>query len=412
MTFEELGLHNDVLDGLDAMGFKEPTPIQQQAIPLILNGKDLIASAQTGTGKTAAFVLPVLDKILSSAYEKRIRVLVIVPTRELAVQIDQQIEGFSYYTDVNSIAVYGGSDAASFTQEKEALTTGAEIIVATPGRFIAHLNLGYVDLSKLDVLVLDEADRMLDMGFHQDIMRIVAKTNPDRQTLLFSATMPKRIVDMASSLLRNPERVSIAISKPAEGVEQQAYLVFDENKALLVKKVIEASDFQSIILFASTKTAVRKAFEVLKRSGLNAGTISSDLEQKDREEVMLGFRNRKFRVLVATDVVSRGIDIDGIDLVINYDVPQDAEDYVHRVGRTARAERKGRAITLIGPDDIRKFNRIEQLIGYEVLKMENPEGVPVGPEYKVSAQDKSGSRGKSFGSNGRKSYGKKGSPKR
>lgn len=412
MTFEELGLHDDVLDGLDAMGFKEPTPIQQQAIPLILNGKDLIASAQTGTGKTAAFVLPVLDKILSSAYEKRIRVLVIVPTRELAVQIDQQIEGFSYYTDVNSIAVYGGSDAASFTQEKEALTTGAEIIVATPGRFIAHLNLGYVDLSKLDVLVLDEADRMLDMGFHQDIMRIVAKTNPDRQTLLFSATMPKRIVDMASSLLKNPERVSIAISKPAEGVEQQAYLVFDDNKALLVKKLIEASDFQSIILFASTKNAVRKAFEVLKRSGLNAGTISSDLEQKEREEVMLGFRNRKFRVLVATDVVSRGIDIDGIDLVINYDVPQDAEDYVHRVGRTARAERKGRAITLIGPDDIRKFNRIEQLIGYEVLKMENPEGIPTGPEYKVSA-DKSGSRGKSsYGSKGRKNYGKKDSPKR
>jgi superfamily II DNA/RNA helicase len=412
LTFEDLKLHDYILDGLDAMGFKEPTPIQQQAIPLILEGRDIIASAQTGTGKTAAFILPVLDKILSTAYEARIRVLVIVPTRELAVQIDQQIEGFSYYTDVNSLAVYGGSDAASFTQEKQALTSGAEIIVATPGRFIAHLNLGYVDLSKLDVLVLDEADRMLDMGFHQDIMRIIAKTNPDRQTLLFSATMPKRIVDLSQSILNNPERVSIAISKPAEGVEQQAYLVFDDNKADLAKNIIQQSDFQCIILFASTKQAVRKAFEVMRKAKINAGTISSDLEQKDREEVMLDFRNRKIRVLVATDVVSRGIDIDGIDLVINYDVPQDAEDYVHRVGRTARAERKGRAITLINPTDIRKFNRIEQLIGYEVIKMPNPEGIPAGPDYVVSASSGGSNRRKPFRSKGKSHHGKKDHPKR
>lgn len=411
MTFEDLGLHDLLLDGLDSMGFHKPTPVQEQAIPIILAGKDIIASAQTGTGKTAAFVLPLIHRILENPAPGKIRALVIVPTRELAVQIDQQIQGLSYFTSVSSIPIYGGSDASVFSQEKTALTSGVEVVIATPGRFISHLNLGYVNLKELDILVLDEADRMLDMGFHRDLMKIVSHVNTNRQTLMFSATMPNHIVQLAREILREPERVSIALSKPAEGIEQAAYVVFDEDKARLADSLLAAGEYKSVIVFASTKQAVRKVYETLKRRNFLTGIISSDLEQAQREEVLLAFRNRKIAILVATDVVSRGIDIDGIELVVNYDVPNDAEDYVHRVGRTARAERKGKAITFIGPDDMRKFGKIEKLVGYEIPKLPIPEGIPAGPEYNP-ARGSSGPGKRNFQRGKRKSGPNKAKPGR
>ncbi len=409
LTFEDLGLNDSILDGLYAMGFEKPTPIQEQAIVEIINNKDVLASAQTGTGKTGAFILPSIHKIMETNPEKpRIRVLVIVPTRELAVQIDQQIEGFSYYTSVSSIAIYGGSDAQAFDREKKALRSGVEFVIATPGRFISHLNLGYVDLSKLDILILDEADRMLDMGFYADILRIVKHIGTERQTLLFSATMPDRMVKLSKEILKDPVRINIALSKPAEGVLQGAYVVYDEQKSELVKEILSGKDLKSIIVFASTKKSVRQVYDALKRTGMNVGSISSDLEQKEREEVMLNFKNRKIKVLVATDVVSRGIDIDGIDLVINYDVPSDAEDYVHRIGRTARAESTGVALTLIGPDEQGKFGRIEQLIGSEVRKLVAPESLGKVPAYEPANRKKSfGGKKKNFKSGGKRQNFKK-----
>ena len=348
-----------------------------------------------------------MHKIMETTPEKaRIRVLVIVPTRELATQIDQQIEGFSYYTSVSSIAIYGGSDAQAFDREKKALRSGVEFVIATPGRFISHLNLGYVDLSNLDILILDEADRMLDMGFYGDILRIVKHIGDKRQTLLFSATMPDRMVKLSKEILKDPMRINIALSKPAEGVIQGAYIVYEEQKSELVKEVLLGKDLNSVILFASTKKSVRKVFETLKRAGMSVGSISSDLEQKEREEVMLAFRNRKIKILVATDVVSRGIDVDGIDLVINYDVPSDAEDYVHRIGRTARAESTGVALTLVGVDEQGKFGRIEQLIGSEVRKLVVPEQLGKVPEYDAKRRSvrsgKPGGKGKNFRKGGKR----------
>jgi len=408
LTFEDLGLNDAILDGLYAMGFEKPTPIQEQAIVEIINNKDVIASAQTGTGKTGAFILPSMHKIMETNPTKpRIRALVIVPTRELAVQIDQQIEGFSYYTSVSSIAIYGGSDAQAFDREKKALTSGVEFVIATPGRFISHLNLGYVDLSELDILILDEADRMLDMGFYGDILRIVKHIGKDRQTLLFSATMPDRMVKLSKEILNDPIRINIALSKPAEGVIQGAYVVYEEQKSELVKELLAGKDLTSVIVFASTKKSVRKVYDTLKRSGMSVGSISSDLEQKDREEVMLSFKNRKMKVLVATDVVSRGIDIDGIDLVINYDVPSDAEDYVHRIGRTARAESTGVALTLIGTDEQGKFGRIEQLIGSEVRKLVVPEALGKVPAYEPTRKKSFGNKRKNFKSGGQRKNFKK-----
>lgn len=397
MTFEDLGLNDDILDGLDSMGFVEPTPIQEQAIGPIIDGKDIVASAQTGTGKTAAFILPVMHRIMESQPEKpRVRALVIVPTRELATQIDQQIEGFSYFTSASSMPIYGGGDANSFDQEKKALTGGVEFIIATPGRLISHLNLGYVDFSDLDVLILDEADRMLDMGFLGDIMRIIKFIGDGRQTLLFSATMPSRIVELSKKILKSPIRINIALSKPAEGVLQGAYVVYEEQKPPLIAQLVDKEDLTSVIVFASTKKAVRKVYDALKRKGISSGTISSDLDQKEREQMLLDFRNRKVKVLVATDVVSRGIDIDGIDLVVNYDVPSDAEDYVHRIGRTARAKSTGVALTLIGPDGQNKFSRIEQLIESEVRKLKVPEDLGAVPEYRPRSGNKGGKGRRNF----------------
>lgn len=381
MEFTEFNFHPDLLDGIESLNFKKATPIQEQAIPLILQGKDLIGIAQTGTGKTAAFILPILDMILDMPNDHMTKALVVVPTRELAMQIDQAVEVYAYFTGISCIAVYGGSGGSEFSQERQALTKGAEIIIATPGRLIAHLNMGYVNFSQLRFLVLDEADRMLDMGFMPDLNKIINTLNPNRQNLLFSATMPQGVMKLARSLMRDPVTVNIALSKPAEGVRQGAYVVFDEQKLPLLQEILKDRDGQRIIVFSSTKQAVAKLYQKLRPKNLVVGQISSDLEQTEREKVMLAFRNRQINLLVATDVLSRGIDIDGIDLVVNYDVPQDAEDYVHRVGRTARAAREGAALTLIGLADQRRFQRIEELIGSEVEKLPVPESIGKTPEY-------------------------------
>lgn len=372
MDFSEFGLHPDLLDGIDALNFTTATPIQEQAIPLILEGKDLIGIAQTGTDKTAAFVLPIIHKIMTSGESNFSQALIIVPTRELAAQIDQAVEAYSYFTGVSSIAIYGGGGGKDFAQGKEAITRGTDILIATPGRLLAHMNLGYVNFSRLQFLVLDEADRMLDMGFLPDLTRIIEKLNTRRQSLLFSATMPQGVMRLARTLLRNPSTVSIALSKPAEGVTQSAFIVNDRQKLLLVADILKDKIGERILIFGSTKQAVGTLYKQLKAKGMNVGQISSDLEQEEREKVMLAFRNRQVDILVATDVLSRGIDVEGIDLVMNYDVPRDAEDYVHRIGRTARAARKGAAITLISHADQPKIKRIERLIGKEIPKMPLP----------------------------------------
>jgi superfamily II DNA/RNA helicase len=398
MDFRSLGIGEELLEGLDAMNIRTPTPIQQQAIPAVLDHRDLIACAQTGTGKTAAFLLPLIDVIISyrPKAEGSIRALVVVPTRELALQIDQQLQAIAYYTPITSIPLYGGSDGSTFDQQKQALTGGVEVVVATPGKLLSHLNLGYVPVQGLEFLVLDEADRMLDMGFIDDIKRIIKFLPAERQTLLFSATMPPAIRELAKQVLHDPVEITIALSKPAEGVDQQAYVVFDMNKANVLEHVLRTNPAECIVIFAGRKVEVRNLNRHLQKKGFNARAMHSDLDQSEREETMLAFRNRKLRILVATDVVSRGIDIDDIDLVINYDVPKDPEDYVHRVGRTARAQRKGTAITFVNEKEMREFGRIEALIGYEVKKMPMPAGLPPGPQY----DPKGGKREKGNGPRG------------
>jgi ATP-dependent RNA helicase RhlE len=393
--FNSLGLHHHLISGIADMGIRKPTPIQQRAIPAALEGRDLIACAQTGTGKTAAFLLPLIDVITSYAPRdpKSIRALIVVPTRELALQIDQQIQAIAYYTPITSVPVYGGSDASSFDQQKLALTSGTEVIVATPGKLLSHLNLGYVPTQGLEFLVLDEADRMFDMGFIDDIRRIIGFMPKERQTLMFSATMAPEIRALAKDVLHDPVEITIALSKPAEGVQQEAYVIYDAQKADILEHILKTSEASSIIVFAGKKVEVRNLARHLQRRGFNAKGMHSDLEQDEREAVMLDFRNRKLRILVATNVVSRGIDIDDIDLIVNYDVPRDPEDYVHRVGRTARAARKGQAITFINEKEMREFGRIEKLIGYEVRKMPLPENFPQGPEYRPEGRrESSGSR--------------------
>ncbi|MGI8892534.1 MAG: DEAD/DEAH box helicase [Bacteroidia bacterium] len=399
MDFTIFDFEKDVIDGLHSMGFNEPTPVQQQAIPIIMNGRDLIASAQTGTGKTAAFLLPVINNLVKSSERKdKIQSLIIVPTRELALQIDQNLEGFSYFTPLSSIAVYGGGDGADFNQERKALEKGAEIIIATPGRLLSHMNLGYVDFSHLKFLILDEADRMLDMGFHEDILRIVRKLPTERQTLLFSATMPPKIRGLANTILKEPEQVSIALSKPAEGVLQACYHVKEDQKIPLSEHLLIGESFKSIIVFASTKRSVKLLASDLERLKYSVKAIHSDLEQSEREQVLQQFRNKRVRILVATDVMSRGIDIEAIDLVVNYDVPNDAEDYVHRVGRTARAAATGMAITFVTKDDMYKLKRIEQLIGYQIRVSPLPPTVGVSPDFNNNENSEKGGykRNKNF----------------
>jgi len=368
LDFTTFGFDQQLLDSIDAIGYREATPIQVQAIPPILQGKDLIGSAQTGTGKTAAFLLPVINNIITSGHHDFIKAMVIVPTRELAVQIDQQMEGFSYFTPVSSTAIYGGTDGISFSREKQSLTEGADVVVCTPGRMIAHLNQGYVDLSRLKYLVLDEADRMLDMGFYEDIMQIVSFLPKERQNLMFSATMPKEIKELAHKILVDPVEVSIALAKPSDKVLQLAYVVYDNQKLPLVNHLLASEKLGTILVFCSTKDSAKKLSRELKQKGLKAEDIHSDLEQKKREEVLLDFRNRQLNILVATDILSRGIDVEDIDMVINYDVPNDGEDYIHRIGRTARAQADGIAITLISQQEQKKFSEIERLLGEEVHK--------------------------------------------
>ncbi len=384
------------------MGIQKPTPIQSQAIPAALDGRDLIACAQTGTGKTAAFLLPVIEVItgFKPRVEGSVRALIVVPTRELALQIDQQMQAIAYFTPITSMPVYGGSDGASFDQQKAALSGGTEVIVATPGKLLSHLNLGYVSIEGLEFLVLDEADRMMDMGFIDDINRIIKFLPKERQTLMFSATMAPPIRALAKNILHDPVEISIALSKPAEGVAQEAYVVHEPQKAPVLEHILKTNEATSIIIFAGRKVEVKNLARHLHKRGFNAQAMHSDLEQGEREQVMLDFRNRKLRILVATNVVSRGIDIDDIDLVINYDVPRDPEDYVHRVGRTARAAKKGQAITFISDKDMREFGRIERLIGYAVKKVPLPESFGNGPTYDPDSKVRHTPNGHQRGSGG------------
>lgn len=390
MNFSDFGFDSDLMEGISAMGFESPTPIQEQAIPAILEGKDIIGSAQTGTGKTAAFLLPVIQNIIASREANKTRALVIVPTRELAQQIDQQMEGFSYFTPVTSIAVYGGGDGTIFAQEKKALTEGTEIVICTPGRMIAHLNNNYVKFDGLKYLILDEADRMLDMGFFEDIMKIIQYLPKQRQNLMFAATMPDEIRKMARKVLNQPVELNIAVSKPAEKILQVAYVVYESQKLPLVTHLLKGRDLKSVIVFCSTKLATKQLGRQLKREGLKAEDIHSDLDQKAREEIMLKFRNRKLNILVATDLLSRGIDVDNIELIVNYDVPHEGEDYIHRIGRTARAETDGIAITLISQEEQFKFGRIEKMLERVITKSAVPEEFGDTPEY-----DPSKNRGRS-----------------
>ena len=367
------------------MGFNSPTPIQQQAIPVVLDNKDLIACAQTGTGKTGAYVLPIIDKIVRT--EKRhLNTLIIAPTRELAQQIDQQIEGIGYYIGVSSISVYGGGDGATWDHQRRALEGGADIVIATPGRLIALLATGNIVFDHLEHLVLDEADRMLDMGFFDDIVKIITYLPKERQTVLFSATMPPKIRTLATKILRDPVEINIAIAKPADGILQQAYVVYDTQKAALIKHVLNSTAWNSAIIFASTKETVKKLDQAFQRAGLPARAFHSDLEQPEREMILREFKNKKINMLIGTDVLSRGIDVEGISLVLNYDVPPDPEDYVHRIGRTARADTTGTAITFINERDQNRFRSIEDLIGNEVTKLPLPASIGEGPAYDPRAR--------------------------
>lgn len=382
MDFYDLDLNDQVLDALDDMNFTECTPIQEHAIPKILEGRDLIGVAQTGTGKTAAFLLPILSKLSDGGYpENAINCVIMSPTRELAQQIDQAMEGFSYYMPVSSVAVYGGNDGIRYEQEKKGLAMGADVIIATPGRLISHLSLGNVDLSKVSFFVLDEADRMLDMGFSDDIMQIVKHLPKERQTIMFSATMPHKIQELARGILNNPAEVKLAVSRPADKIVQTAYVCYEAQKAALVKHLFKKQAPHQVIIFASSKLKVKDMVIVLQRAGFNVGAMHSDLEQAERDEVMYKFKAQQIDVLVATDIVARGIDIDDIQLVMNFDVPHDAEDYVHRVGRTARANNDGAAITLISEKDQQKFASIERFLKMEIEKLPLPEGLGEAPAY-------------------------------
>ena len=382
MRFDEFDFQPALLDAIDSMNFRECTPIQEQAIPVLLEGHDLIGIAQTGTGKTAAYLLPVLDKLSDGGYpENAVNCLIMVPTRELAQQIDQQIEGFSYFTNISGTAVYGGNDGIRFEQEKRGFAMGTDIVVATPGRLISHISLGNIDLSKVSFFILDEADRMLDMGFYDDIMQIVKQLPAKRQNMLFSATMPDEIQRMARTILHNPVEVKLAVSKPADKILQAAYVCYEAQKLPIIQSLFQNNAPKRVIAFASSKLKVKEITKSLRRLGLNVGEMHSDLAQSERDDIMHKFRNGHINILVATDIVSRGIDIDDIDLVINYDVPHDPEDYVHRIGRTARAGAEGCAITFISLDDQTKFRQIEKYLGKEVYKVPIPAELGEAPEY-------------------------------
>lgn len=376
MDFYDLDLNDSVLDALDAMRFETCTPVQEKCIPPLLEGRDLIGVAQTGTGKTAAYLLPILSRLADGGFPAdAVNCLIMAPTRELAQQIDQAMEGFSYFLNVSSVAVYGGNDGVRFEQERRGLKLGADVIIATPGRLISHLAMGGIDLSHTSFFVLDEADRMLDMGFSDDILQIEKALPKERQTILFSATMPEKIVELAKTIMNDPVEVKIAVSKPAEKIQQSAYVCRDAQKVPILKQMFRETAPERVIIFASSKQKVKELNVVLKRHGFNAEAMHSDLDQKERDDVMLRFKNRQVGILVATDIVSRGIDIDDIQLVVNFDVPHDAEDYVHRIGRTARAGRGGRAVTFVNEKDMPKFRAIERFLEKTITRNPLPDGM-------------------------------------
>lgn len=408
MKFYELDLSDEVLDALDAMNFDECTPIQEQSIPLALEGRDLIAVAQTGTGKTAAYLLPVIDSLAGGGYpEDAINCVVMSPTRELAQQIDRQMEGFSYYLPVNSLAIFGGTDGPEFARQQRGLKMGADVVIATPGRLLAHLQMGYVDLSRVSFFILDEADRMLDMGFYDDIMTIAKQLPPTCQTLMFSATMPPKIQRMAEAILKNPAEVKLEVSKPAENIRQSAFVCYEGQKTPILRSLFKTRANKRVIVFASSKLKVKELTRELRRAGVKAAEMHSDLEQARRDEVMLDFRAGRIDILVATDIVARGIDIDDIAMVVNYDVPREAEDYVHRIGRTARAGAGGYAVTLVGERDRRHFKAIEDFLEKEVPKEVVPEELGSAPSY--GGRSDSGRRddGRSGGKRGGKGQGRR-----
>ncbi len=382
MLFEDLDLEEDVLDGLWAMNFRECTPVQEQSIPLLLEGKDLIGCAQTGTGKTAAYLLPILNSLVKTEHpEDAINAVIMVPTRELAQQIDQQVAGFAYYLPVSSVAVYGGSDGIIWEQQKKGLQAGVDIVIATPGRLLSYLKLGLIDLSRVQYFILDEADRMLDMGFFDDIMQIVNELPKRRQTMLFSATMPPKILEMSKSILNNPEQIRLAVSKPNEKIVQSAYICYERQKAWLVKQLFVETQPDKVIIFAGSKIKVKEVTRTLRSMGLSVAEMHSDLEQSERDRTMYDFKNGKVNILIATDIVSRGIDIEDISVVINYDVPHDAEDYVHRIGRTARASADGLAITFVSEDEQDSFEKIERFLERSIYRLPLPEEVGEAPEW-------------------------------
>lgn len=406
MDFYDLDLSDNTLDAIDAMGWTSCTPIQEKCIPEIIKGKDVLGIAQTGTGKTAAYLLPILSMLDEEDFpEESINCVIMSPTRELAQQIDQAMQGFSYYMDsVSSVAVYGGNDGSRYDQEYKSMKMGADVIIATPGRLISHINMGNVDLGKVSFFVLDEADRMLDMGFYEDIISIAKLLPTSCQTIMFSATMPQKIEDLAKNILKNPEIIKLAVSKPAEKIKQMACVCHENQKIGVLKDIFKTYGQKRVIIFSSSKLKVKEINKNLRMHNINSGEMHSNLMQSQRDEVMYAFKTGQVDVLVATDIVARGIDIDDISMVINFDVPHDSEDYVHRIGRTARADHDGIAITLVRGKEVGKFMQIEKFLGHEVDKIPLPKGLGKAPEYKVIEERKrkrDGGKGKRFRGKGK-----------
>ncbi len=409
MRFDELALSDDILDALDAMGFEECTPIQEQSIDLILDSHDLIACAQTGTGKTAAYLLPIIDLLAETEATPTVKCVIMVPTHELARQIDQQMEGFAYYMPVSSLAIHGGNDGKEFARQQHALRQGADMVIATPGRLLAHMKMGYVDLSQVQYFILDEADRMLDMGFYDDIMRIVAELPKDRQTLMFSATMPKKIQQLAATILNKPKEVKIAVSRPADKIDQSVFICHEGQKAGLLKKLFVDGFNKRVIVFSSSKQKVKELTQLVRKAKWKAAEMHSDLDQKAREDVMLDFRAGRIDIIIATDILARGIDIDDIAMVVNYDVPHETEDYVHRIGRTARANTDGKAVTFVSERDQQRWAQIEHFLGSEIRREPIPEEFGEAPEYKPQRSSHGKKHGRKYGN--KRHQGDKRSPK-
>ncbi len=400
MRFDELDLEYEILDGLDDMNFEEMTPVQEHCIPVILEGRDLIGCAQTGTGKTAAYTLPLLNRLLIEGNDDNVvKAVIIVPTRELAMQIDQQFQGFSYYLPVSTTVVYGGGDGKGWDVQKRGMLMGSDVVIATPGRMISHLQNSGIDLSGVEYLILDEADRMLDMGFADDIMKIISYMPKERQTIMFSATLPPKIRELARSILKNPAEINIAISKPNEAIDQSAYVCYETQKLGILRQMFATPTDSKTIIFSSSKLKVKELAHTLKRMHLDVAAMHSDLDQARREEVILDFKNNKVAILVATDIVARGIDIEDIGLVINYDVPHDPEDYIHRIGRTARAAATGAAVTFVSEEEQGKFHQIERFIERDIRKAELPAEVGEGPKYAPDENRGRGGRGRGRGGN-------------